>query len=381
VLGAGMGEMIRTFYGRLCLFTIFMLLSRHMEELFVADGQVERQSIYYVVTAATRSIVVIAAAFYTRDVGMVIWALTIFAAARGVFALLYTRVVYKPSPRQVSLSTIREQISFALPLGMMAIATLLLTQTDKFIINRYMGREAFAVYSVGAHQLPFATIIASSVANITFPLMALYQKEGRFADFVNLWRRAWLKTSVLFFPIFVFLMVTAEQFIVILFTEKYADAIPVFRIYLFLFLKSTTDYAGVLTAFKKQAYLFKILAVAFVANLVLSLVLFFSWGRLGVPLSTAVTFTAVAALAVRRGSRLLDHSFWDIVPWRGLLGRMTAAVVPGVALYLAYARRGDYSLLDYAAVGVLYFAAYFLICWVFRMLTLNDLKSLLGRRQ
>jgi O-antigen/teichoic acid export membrane protein len=380
LLGSGMGEMIRTFYWRLCVFTIFMLLSRHMEELFVADRRTERQSLYYMITAATRSIVVIATAWYTRDVGAIIWALTIFAAAKAAFALIYTKIVYRPTLRQVSFSTIREQISFALPLGMMAIATLLLTQTDKFIINRFMGREAFAVYSIGAHQLPFATIIASSVANITFPLMARYQKEGLFADLIDLWKRAWLKTSVLFFPIFVFLMVTADHFIIIFFTEEYAGAIPVFRIYLILFLKATTDYAGVLTAFKKQDYLFKITAVAVVSNVILSVVLFHAWGRLGVPLATVVTFSTVAVVAVNRGSRLLERTFWQMVPWRGLLARMAAAIVPGIVLYFVYARSAGYDLLEYAVAGVLYFAAYFLVCGVSRLLTMEDIKSLLGRR-
>jgi len=380
-LGAGMGELVRTFYWRLCAFTMFMLLSQHMEELFVADGQIERQSIYHVVVAVTRSVVVITTAWYTRDVGSIIWALTLFAAARAAFALIYTKVVYRPSVRQVSFSTIREQISFALPLGMMAIATLLLTQTDKFIINRYMGREAFAIYSIGAHHLPFVAIIASSVASITFPLMAQYQKEGRFADFLDLWKRAWLKTAVLFFPIAIFFMVTAKQFIIIFFTDDYADAVPVFRIYLILFLKSTTDYAGVLTAFKRQDYLFKVMAVAVVANLVLSLALFHLWGRLGVPLSTAITFFAAGFLSIRKGSQVLGTSIWKTVPSRGLLSRMAAAVVPGVPLYLIYTSNASYNVFQFAIAGALYFAVYFLVCWVLKLIGWEDIRSLLGKRK
>jgi O-antigen/teichoic acid export membrane protein len=381
LLGAGLGGMVRTFYFRLCAFTMFMLLSWHMEELFVADRKIERQSLYYVVTAVTRSVVVILTAWYTHDVGAIIWALTFYAAAKALFALIYTKVVYRPSIRQVSLSTIREQISYALPLGMMQVATLLLSQTDRFIINRMLGREAYAVYSVGAHQLPFVTIIASSVASITFPLMARLQKEGRLEDFISLWRRAWLKIAVLFFPICVFLMVTADQFIILLFTDKYSDAIPVFRIYLLLFLTSTTDYAGVLAAFKKQDFLLKITAAAVAANIVLSLVMFHYWGRLGVPLSTAVTFFAVALVTVRKGSRLLDRPFWQIVPWRGLLARGAAAIVPGVVLYLSYARTSGYSIAEYVVVGVLYFTAYFLICWLLRLLNLDDIRSLLGKQR
>ena len=242
-----------------------------------------------------------------------------------------------------------------------------------------MGREEFAVYSIGAHQLPFVMIIASSVASITFPLMAQYQKEGRFTDFVDLWKRAWLKTSVLFFPIFVFFMVTASQFIIIFFTDAYAGAIPVFRIYLFLFLKATTDFAGVLTAFKKQDYLFKITAISVVANLILSIVMFKLWGRLGVPLATVLTFLVVTILAIRKSSVLLEHPVWQMVPWRGLFARMSAASVPGAILYVIYARHPDYSIVGFALAGVSYFTAYFVLCWFLKLITLEDIKSLMGK--
>lgn len=380
VLGAGMGAMVRAFYWRLSFFTMCMMVARYMDELFVAERRVEQQAVYHVATLVAQSIVVIGVSWYTRDVSAIIWGLAIFAGVKLLFALVYTRVVYRPSIRSVSFSTMREQLSFALPLGMMAIALLLLTQTDKFIINRYLGREAFAVYSLGAFQLPFVNIIASSVSSVAFPLMAKYQMEKRYGDFIDLWRRSWLKTAVLFFPLFVFFMVTANQFIVIMFTDTYADATPVFRIYLILFLKATTDYAGVLTAFKKQDYLFKIMAVAVVANLALSLVLFHLWGRLGVPSATVISFFAVGVLAVHRGARLLSQSFWQTIPWRGLSGRMAAAAAPGAVLYFVYARNGDDSIWRFAVAGALYFASYFVLCWGLRFLTVEDVKSLLGKR-
>jgi O-antigen/teichoic acid export membrane protein len=378
-LGPGLGGMIRAFYWRLCFFTVCMLLSRHMEELFVADRQIERQSVWYVVTASMRAGVVMVVSWYTRNVDAIIWALAVYSGVRAAFALVYTKVVYRPSLRQVSFPTIREQLSFALPLGMMGIATLLLTQTDKFIITRYLGRDEFAIYAQGAFQLPFVMIIASSVANVAFPVLARYQKDGKFAEFLDLWKRAWLKTAVLFFPLFVFFMATAEQFIVIMFTEKFITATPVFRLYLVLFLKATTDYGGVLTAFKKQDYLFRILAVAIAANLVLSLVLFHFYGRLGVPVSTLITFFAVGVLAVRKGGHLLGKSFRQVVPWNGLTARMACAVAPGVALYVLYGTNGEPAISVYATAAIAYFAAYFALCWVFRLLNWEDVRSLLGR--
>jgi len=378
-LGSGMGAMVRGLFWRLNVFTACMIISWYMDELFVADGKVERQAIYHFASASLQALVVIVVSWKTGDVSAIIWALAWFAAAKAAFALIYTKIVYRPAIRKVSFSTIREQLSFALPLGMMAIAAMLLSKIDQYIINSYMGREALAVYVSGAYQLPFVAIIAGSVANITFPLMARYQKEGRFAYFADLWRRAWLKTAVLFLPIFVFFFATADQFIRIVFTDEYAGAIPVFRIYLLLFLCTTTDYAGVLTAFKKQGYLFKVLAVAVAGHIVTSLTLYHSIGRLGVPMSTVFWFYVVALLAVRKGAHLLGRSFWQTVPVWSLLKRLFTAAVPGVALYYFYARSGDTSLWPYAIAGVAYFAVYFVLAWALRLLTWGDILSMLGK--
>jgi O-antigen/teichoic acid export membrane protein len=263
---------------------------------------------------------------------------------------------------------------------MVATALLLLTKIDQFMINRFLGREALAVYATGAYQLPFVHIIAGSVANVAFPLMAQYQKEGRLADFLALWRRAWLKTAVLFFPIFVFFFATADQFVRIVFTVDFADAVPVFRIYLLLFLLAMTDYPGVLTAFKKQAYLFQVLLVAIVGHVATSVTLYELFGRLGIPASTVFWFYVVALMAVRKGTQLLGRPFWKVVPWRSLTKRGLAALVPGVPLYYVYARHYDLSIWHFALAGAGYFSAYFALCWATRLLTLDDIKSLLGKK-
>jgi hypothetical protein len=96
-------------------------------------------------------------------------------------------------------------------------------------------------------------------------------------------------------------------------------------------------------------------------------------------LSTTIVFFSIGILSVRKGSGLLGRSYWQIVPWRGLMTRMVAAVLPGAVLYLFYARHGRYNMWEYALTGLLYFAGYFVICWVSRLLRLEDIRSLLGK--
>jgi len=378
-LGGGLGAAARGFYWRLCFFTLFMVVTDYMEVLFVAQRRPAAQSVYHAITSSLQAAVVIVASYVSRDVSTIIWALAFFALARYLFAIAYTHSRYGLTFRHVSLASIRDQASFALPVGLTGIAVMLVSQTDKFIINRYMGREAFAVYAVGAFQVPFANIIRTSIGNVTFPLMAQYQKTGDFAAMADLWRRSFLKTVVLFFPIFVFLMLTARPFIVILFTKQYADATPVFMIYLLLFLRSSIETGAIIQTFKRTMFLFGGLVIGLGANVALGILLFKAMGRLGVPIATLVTMVVLSAVNLWYSARLIRVTSLSLFPVKELGKRFLAAAAPGVVMWLLYRAHPLTNIYELAAAGVIYSAMYLGLCAWTRLVTLGDFKSFIGR--
>lgn len=381
VLGAGMGLMIRSFYWRLCAFTGLMMVSHYMEWIFAAEKEVGRQSALHMVFAAAQSLAVIGASWYFRDVSHIIWALTIYAVVRCLLSLGYTIKRYRPSIRLVSLSTIKEQLSFAFPVGLFGIVLLLVNQTDKFIITRFMGREAFAVYVVGAFQVPMANMIAMSVRNVTFPLMAQHHKDGNYAEIADIWKRKALKAAILFFPLFAFLETLAPLIVTVLFTSNYIDATPVFRIYLLLLLPLATDSVAIIQVFKHTGYLLKLFGTAFVVNLGLSVLLYNLMGREGVPLATVITLVGVNVINITFSSRLCGVGFFRVVPLLGLAGRFLVAAVPGVALWWVCRRVVVSDLWDLALAGIVYFSVYFVLCRALGFVTLKDIRSLFGRGQ
>jgi O-antigen/teichoic acid export membrane protein len=378
-LGAGMGAVTRAFYWRLSAFTVLMTGSAYMDWLFVADGQVGRQSIYHVIVTALQAIVVMSAAWFSREVNTVIWALTAFAFAKFLFAVGYTWKTYHPRPQMLSLHTIREQLSFAIPLGLFAIILVLVTQTDKFIISRFLGREGFAIYTVGAFELPFINVVSQSVRNVTFPVMAKHQKAGEYQAIAQLWRRAMLKMAVLFFPAFVFFEVVARPLITLLFTDEYAAATPIFMIYLVLLVRSAIDSAAVIQVFKKNGYLIRIFSFAFVVNLVLSLILFRSMGREGVPLATVITLLATNVINLYYASHLTGVPFFYLLPLGSLATRMLVAVLPGVGLWYLVPQFDTGNIFHLGMLGILYLAAYLGLSMRFGLLSLDDIRSLMGR--
>jgi O-antigen/teichoic acid export membrane protein len=379
VLGAGMGLMIRSFYWRLSAFTGLMMTSHYMEYLFAAEKEVGRQTIYHASFAIVQAITVMACAWFFREVSAVIWGLTIFACAKFLFAVGYTVVRYRPSFKLISVKTINEQLSFAFPIGLFSIILVLLAQTDKFIINRFMGREAFAIYVIGAFQVPVVNMINQSVRNVTFPLMAGYEREGRYGAIADLWRRTVLKTAVLYFPIFVGLEAVAGTFIRVLYTDTYAAATPIFMIYLLLLFRATLDTVSIIQVFKRTGYLVKVFASGFVVNLVLSIALYRVMGREGVPLATVITMFTITVVNIVYCSRLCQVTLTEFLPVGPLMRRFVVAVIPGVGLWWISRRLGVDSFIGLAALGIAYILVYGALARAAGLINLGDLGSLFGR--
>jgi O-antigen/teichoic acid export membrane protein len=378
-LGEGLGAAARAFYWRLCFFTLGWIGTDYMEVIFVAQERPLAQSVYHATAWGVQAAVVIAASYFSRDVSTIIWALTVYSALRLLFAIIYTNRRYTLSFRGISWQSVREQAHFAVPVGLAGIALILVSQTDKFIISRYMGREAFAIYSVGAFQVPLAGIIQSSIGSVTFPMISRYQKSGNIVAMADLWRRATVKTTTLFFPMFVFLMLTARPFITILFTEEYAAATPVFMIYMLLFLRSSVETGAIIQAFNRTGFIFACFAIGFALNVGLGILLFKAIGRLGVPISAVFTMTMIGVVTLVYSARLVKMSVFDLFPTAEVAKRFAAAALPGAVLWLAYRKFPVTNIVQLLVACAIYTAMYALVCWVAKLVTLDDLKAMFGR--
>jgi O-antigen/teichoic acid export membrane protein len=377
-LGEGMGSMVRLFMWPLCLFTFVKVTTEFMETLFIAERKIVAQSAYHALIWGLQALVVMAVSYYTHNVVTVIWAIAILSLARFVFVMGYIQAAFRFTLRHISLHSMRELFSFALPVGLAAITITLLNQTDKFIITRFMGREAFAIYATGAFQVPLMNVIQASISNVTFPMMVNYEKAGDHDAILGLWQRSLLKTLVLILPVFVFLEITARPFVTILFTPEYAAATPVFMIYLLLFLRSGFE-STVLQVYKRTRFILITSAIGLAINLLLGLFLFRAIGRLGPPLAAVVTMNLLNLVHLWYSGKLMQASIFDVLPLAGIVTRFAAALVPGAVLWFAYryVEVTQFHELLLACAG--YTLLYALICAATRIVTVDDIRALLGR--
>jgi len=95
------------------------------------------------------------------------------------------------------------QFRFSLPLGLSQMVSLLSKEIDKFFISKFFVVKEFAVYSVGAMELPLASLFASSIRTVLLPEFSKKFKDNDRKQILITWKESRRKLAIITFP-FVF---------------------------------------------------------------------------------------------------------------------------------------------------------------------------------
>jgi O-antigen/teichoic acid export membrane protein len=131
------------------------------------------------------------------------------------------------------------------------------------------GPEEFSIYANGAKEVPFISIVTGSISVVIMAEMSQNIKNNDLKKALGLFHRAALVSSIFLFPIMVFLLVYADDFIEILYSSKYRQSVLPFRIYLFAIPVRIAYYGSAFIAFGKT----NIILVRSVVDLLLTLIL------------------------------------------------------------------------------------------------------------
>lgn len=230
---------------------------------------------------------------------------------------------------------LREQLSYAIPLGAAAILTMVQTDLHNYFVSNHFGPALFAVYSLGTLQLPLMGLIWEATNSVLITRVSVLEKRGEHREIVLLLVRAARKLAVVYFPVYVFLMVSGREFIRALFTARFADSWPIFAVNLTLLPLGIVLLDPLYRAFQRERYFLLRFRLGLAAVLVLSLWLFTARaGLLGV-IAMVVTIGVIerAVMAAHFG-RLLGVTARDVILLRDIGKLALAALAAGAVTAL-----------------------------------------------
>jgi O-antigen/teichoic acid export membrane protein len=211
----------------------------------------------------------------------------------------------------------RRIIGFSVPLMTASVIGTFSMQMDHLIVSSMCAPEEYAVYAIGAMEIPVIGIVTGAVMAVIMPDLRQMVELGKFDTAIRLFRVAATKTSMLLIPLMVILFVCASPLITTLFSEKYLESVAPFRWYLLMIPMRFVVFGSFLTAVGLNRLILIRTCVGLVVNLILSVILVSQIGYIGAIMGTLLSLYFVEGLwCIFAIGKATETKFRHVLPFQ-----------------------------------------------------------------
>ena len=125
---------------------------------------------------------------------------------------------------------IKEQFKFSIPYWISLSIFFTYMQIHKVLVSSVFNPEDYALFSVGATELPVIGQLASQIALVLIPVSVQMRMKGDTTAVIKLWEKSAAKVALITMPVFMILVFSAKTFIIAVWGRTYGDAWLIFII-------------------------------------------------------------------------------------------------------------------------------------------------------
>ncbi|MFT6000992.1 MAG: O-antigen/teichoic acid export membrane protein [Neolewinella sp.] len=272
------------------------------EQVLMVRGKARALAIFGGFSALGFTLALLIPLYYGAGLAHALFVLAIFAAIKGLVILGWVGLNYwlKVPPHERSEQPTAAKAEGRLPIyqpilsrwlstswPLMAYATVgaLVTAFDPWFVNYwYEGDESiFATFRYGARELPLLAAITNGAMVVVLPRLTEDPSAG-----LDLLKESSRRLFHWIFGGAILLMATSPWWWTLVFTEVFAESLPLFRLYLFIVISRLMFPMPIIVAlgFTRRLYLFSLSEL--LMNIAFSLLLTPYWGLLGIIASTVL---------------------------------------------------------------------------------------------
>ena len=242
------GEIIE-YWALLLIYVLLFLNLEVVTSYWLANGRSDQVMLYSLGVTALRLCAVIGAAFIFRDVAMIVIAIVLAEATKGIATYLWLRsrelLLYK-----WDRASLLEQLRFIVPHGSGTMLYNLNENIGKVLVSGRLGPEPLAIYTTAAYHVPILTILKGALGDVIFPDMVKRSGKDPVRG-LQLWKRANVIYFMLICPVWLLLTYFAEPIVTLLFTDAFVAAVPYFQVFLILTIRQCFAFS---TPLRSVAY-------------------------------------------------------------------------------------------------------------------------------
>ena len=313
------------------------IFSTFLEILVIANGEARLAMVFIVFAQFSKAVFFLGAAALFGTVESLIWAAIVQASLQTIVLFYYVRSRFPRFLRVFDFGLLKKQFTYTLPFGLSGWLNTGQTDSHNYFVSRRFSPADFAVYSVGCFELPLVGILSESIGAVLIPLMSRLSATQDRREIIETSARVTRKLSLVYFPLFAFLFVTADTFIVTLFTANYAASVPIFRLNLLLLPFAIFAFDPITRAYQEIGYyLLKVRLALFVVMLGALWYVTANYGLLEIVGVVVVMTLVERSFAAYKVMRTVGFKRKDLNLFDGTLKAGAATVFASTALLIFY---------------------------------------------
>ena len=238
------------------------------------------------------------------------------------FSLLAPVVLWRAMreyPLLWSRDLLREVVKYLWPIQVARLPGLLFVYLDKLLMSVLLTPQAFAVYALGAREIPFIGFLGNSMSNVLIPHLVNDVRAENWERIKRRWQMTCVTTAIVSYPVATFCILNADSIMRLLYTEKYTDSAGPFRIFAAFTLVRVIEYGSLAKATGRTDIIMRATVVsgAILAGISLPMALLFGGVGMAVALliATCISFTYY----LWAYSRVVPGRIGELFPFRRLL--------------------------------------------------------------
>ncbi|MEN6445217.1 MAG: oligosaccharide flippase family protein [Candidatus Cloacimonas sp.] len=337
------------------IYPLFLFVTQLYSSIMMGLKQPLRAAKFTIFAVLADLFLIVSAAFFTRNLTIIIWAVIVSAFLQWLYAQI-TLSKFKEKKVRFDFTFVKEQMNYALPLGLSSIIGMLSIQLDKFMISSFFTPEKFAIFSLGATEFPIVGILANSINSVLLPHLS----STNTTTMGELYSGAVRKNAILVFPLMALCYIFADPIIIFLYGKIYAEAAVYFRIYLFLMPLRIATFGILFQAFGKTKFIMYNSLFMLIANAVLNYILIINLGMKGAAIATVIVTWLSVIIYLIQIAKVLKLKLLDFFPLKKIA---RTAFVTIISLFLSFLIiwLGKQNLLFVAIGGIVFILSYLLL--------------------
>jgi len=239
----------------MALICLGMVVSAPLEIHLTAIGKVRHAALTFFLSEAVRVGCSVVPLIVGWGLTGLLWANAIHVGVRMLACVWLMRHEGGPT---FSKGLLKEQLAYALPAGAAMLMAIPQQTFHQWAVGGKVTTAEFAIYMVGCFQIPIINLLYAPISDV---LQVRLAAPGGREKALGLFHEANLRLAAVFFPLCAGLVAVGSLFIPALFTHRYDESVPIFRLAVLTIPFAALPLDAMLRSLGQTKYIFRNSAV------------------------------------------------------------------------------------------------------------------------